>query len=85
MSSASACGEEKWYSPELETCEPFLNCKEKKLTAKHSWKLDKGTNQCVLVKNQMKFHSGIAIVIIGAIIATVLFLVLDDKYFCLKK
>ena len=37
------------------------------------------------VKHKLKLNYGMAVVIIATILMTVLYLVLDDKYFCLNK
>ena len=51
----------------------------------HRWMLDQMTNRCVKHKIGMKFKLSLASIMVIAIIVGLLYLVLDDKYFCLKK
>ena len=54
-----------------------------KKTASYKWRLNETTNECQKVKPGFKFQMGLGIIMICAMIAGVLYLVLDDKYFCL--
>ena len=65
-------------------CEEFINCSKLKKTVRNSWKLNPETNICEEVKQVMKFHIGLAAIMITGMLGGFLFLVLDDKYFCIK-
>ena len=83
VTDASKCVE-LWFNSSLYTCEPFLDCTLQKPTISYKWRLDVETNTCRKVRPGMKFQVGLGVMMIFAILGAFLFLVLDDRFFCLK-
>jgi len=73
----------KWFNQAKLRCDPFNECLKLKSTPNYKWRLDSATNECRKVKPSFKFKAGLAIVMICTILAGLLYLVLDDRFFCL--
>ena len=73
-----------WYDVMIGECINYKDCDEMESGTAYYWRLNKETNMCEKVKEGMKFQTGLALLMICGMVSAVLFLVLDDKYFCLK-
>ena len=84
MTLAICTQQRKWFNKALGRCDAFIDCDVLQKSANFKWKLDIDRNECQKVKPSFKFRKGLAIMMIVAMIAALLYLVLDDRFFCLR-
>ena len=74
----------QYFNENFKKCDPYVDCSQLKHTASYKWSLDKTTNECRKIKPGFKFQLGLGIIMICAMVAGLLYLLLDDRFFCLR-
>jgi hypothetical protein len=75
---------DKWFNPDTERCDPRVDCKLIESDSMHRWIIDLKTNKCIKKNIGMKFKLSLAMIMVIAIFVALLYLILDDRFFCLK-